>query len=141
VSFFSFLLFGSVVAVSGLFAVFFWPRVGKLTVPLILLFFLAVTGETDHARSLVYIMIKWRGDVQSGMGPWWGLWEYVSGLLPFGLLMWLGWEIDRRFPVRGSPPRPRCGKCGYDLTGNTSGTCPECGTPSKHVQGTADERQ
>ena len=22
-----------------------------------------------------------------------------------------------------------CGQCGYDLTGNTSGRCPECGTP------------
>jgi hypothetical protein len=24
-----------------------------------------------------------------------------------------------------------CGNCGYDLTGNTSGTCPECGTKTK----------
>ena len=24
---------------------------------------------------------------------------------------------------------PRCPSCGYDLTANTSGTCPECGTP------------
>ncbi len=23
----------------------------------------------------------------------------------------------------------RCGTCGYSLTGNVSGTCPECGTP------------
>lgn len=23
----------------------------------------------------------------------------------------------------------RCGKCGYDLTGNVCGRCPECGTP------------
>ena len=23
----------------------------------------------------------------------------------------------------------RCGRCGYDLTGNTSGVCPECGAP------------
>ena len=22
----------------------------------------------------------------------------------------------------------RCGKCGYNLTGNASGSCPECGT-------------
>jgi hypothetical protein len=26
--------------------------------------------------------------------------------------------------VRG----PSCAACGYDLTGNTSGVCPECGT-------------
>jgi hypothetical protein len=30
---------------------------------------------------------------------------------------------------RGDPPPPgHCVTCGYDLTGNTSGTCPECGT-------------
>ncbi|MBN1342282.1 MAG: hypothetical protein JXQ73_06360 [Phycisphaerae bacterium] len=33
------------------------------------------------------------------------------------------------------PSRPwlwagRCRKCGYDLTGNTSGRCPECGQPA-----------
>ena len=27
-------------------------------------------------------------------------------------------------PLRGDP---KCGSCGYNLTGNTSGTCPECG--------------
>jgi hypothetical protein len=24
-----------------------------------------------------------------------------------------------------------CLRCGYDLTGNVSGTCPECGTPAQ----------
>lgn len=33
------------------------------------------------------------------------------------------WWRDRRFP------RGRCQRCGYDLTGNVSGRCPECGTP------------
>jgi hypothetical protein len=26
-------------------------------------------------------------------------------------------------------PPGHCQKCGYDLTGNVSGRCPECGTP------------
>ena len=31
-------------------------------------------------------------------------------------------------------PRPgHCRRCGYDLTGNISGTCPECGTPSREA--------
>jgi hypothetical protein len=31
------------------------------------------------------------------------------------------WRLDRRRPAPGA-----C-RCGYDLTGNTSGRCPECG--------------
>ncbi|MBN2562781.1 MAG: hypothetical protein JXQ75_17800 [Phycisphaerae bacterium] len=30
---------------------------------------------------------------------------------------------------RSRPSPGRCQECGYDLTGNTSGICPECGTP------------
>ena len=35
---------------------------------------------------------------------------------------WLWWR-DRRYP------KGHCRSCGYNLTGNTSGVCPECGTP------------
>ena len=38
--------------------------------------------------------------------------------LPTALLFWL----DRRKPRPGF-----CATCGYDLTGNVSGVCPECG--------------
>ena len=38
--------------------------------------------------------------------------------LPTGILFWR----DRR-----RIPPGHCKKCGYDLTGNTSGRCPECG--------------
>jgi hypothetical protein len=38
------------------------------------------------------------------------------------LLLW----IPR---LRRRPPRGHCQACGYDLTGNVSGRCPECGTP------------
>ena len=34
------------------------------------------------------------------------------------------WMLDRR-----RIPAGHCRKCGYDLTGNVSGRCPECGTP------------
>ncbi len=35
------------------------------------------------------------------------------------------WQLDHRVPPG------YCKKCGYDLTGNVSGICPECGTPVK----------
>ena len=48
------------------------------------------------------------------------LWlPFLALLLPASLLWWL----DTR-------PRPGfCRRCDYDLTGNTTGRCPECGTP------------
>jgi hypothetical protein len=30
---------------------------------------------------------------------------------------------------RARPDTNACSSCGYSLTGNTSGVCPECGTP------------
>jgi len=32
--------------------------------------------------------------------------------------------------MRRPPPVGLCSACGYDLTGNTSGRCPECGRPA-----------
>ena len=59
-----------------------------------------------------------------------GEWCFVVPLwLPFGILAvptgYLFWR-DRRRPLPG-----HCGQCGYNLTGNTSGVCPECGTRAK----------
>src|SRR5262249_36280793 len=80
-------------------------------------------------------------------GDWWGIWwtdpypksaprlayvdpqqhEFrISSSLSVALcgiaLAWL-WLLDRRRPLPG-----HCRKCNYDLTGNTSGVCPECRT-------------
>lgn len=43
------------------------------------------------------------------------------GVLIFGLPTTILWYRDRRKPLRV------CRKCAYDLRGNTSGVCPECG--------------
>lgn len=48
--------------------------------------------------------------------PLWVPWVIVA--IPTALLFWL----DRR-----RIPSGYCKKCGYDLTGNVSGICPECG--------------
>ena len=70
-------------------------------------------------------------------------WRHVpSWVLPLAMLVacWLlGWSF--RKTIRQSLWRqlarrgvPCCASCGYDLTGNVCGVCPECGTK----RGTAD---
>ncbi len=44
------------------------------------------------------------------------------------------WYRDRR------PPKGHCQQCGYDLTGNVSGKCPECGVRRENRQDVVDER-
>ena len=45
-----------------------------------------------------------------------------AGLIVLTVPTWIGWRRTRHRP-HGS-----CRTCGYNLTGNTSGICPECGT-------------
>jgi hypothetical protein len=54
------------------------------------------------------------------MVPHWSLLLPLSALLLFRVVLLL--RSSR------SPSRSACEKCGYNLTGNTSGICPECGT-------------
>lgn len=50
------------------------------------------------------------------------LWmPFVLVGVPTGLLWWRDLRV----------PPGHCPNCGYDLTGNVSGVCPECGTPVK----------
>jgi uncharacterized paraquat-inducible protein A len=61
----------------------------------------------------------------------------LAGLLVMCVFgFWLRFQFLRRewraIAVNEQEDRRRrglCVKCGYDLTGNTSGVCPECGTP------------
>lgn len=50
----------------------------------------------------------------------------VTGFALFFLALWLFMcaALKIRPPLEGPP---RCRKCDYNLTGNTSGVCPECG--------------
>ncbi len=53
---------------------------------------------------------------------------WLPFLLPALPTSWLFWSDHRRRTRVG-----HCAMCGYDLTGNTSGKCPECGatTPAR----------
>jgi hypothetical protein len=68
--------------------------------------------------------------------PWLGL--HFAGVLEFGCyLFFMGFPLGpligmHLLVLSGSMPRHpagHCQRCGYNLTGNTSGICPECGTP------------
>ena len=49
----------------------------------------------------------------------------AAGLLCRAVPTWRArWEARWRYP------QGHCQTCGYNLTGNTSGVCPECGTPT-----------
>lgn len=65
--------------------------------------------------------IRWRQSIAGGgyrhiLLPLWIPFLLIA--IPTGLL----WYLDRRRILPG-----HCQKCGYNLTGNVSGICPECG--------------
>jgi hypothetical protein len=61
--------------------------------------------------------VRWDRSVQHVYIPLW------IPCLVVGSAAALLWWRDRRLPTG------HCQKCGYNLTGNVSGVCPECGTP------------
>ena len=51
------------------------------------------------------------------------VWQLVVAFLALPILL-VGWPAARRWRRRR---RGQCEACGYNLTGNVSGVCPECG--------------
>jgi hypothetical protein len=64
---------------------------------------------------------------------WWhwslrGPWVFYAILVGYALAFlpwWRARELEKRRDRRATG---RCAECGYDLHGNVSGVCPECGT-------------
>ena len=58
---------------------------------------------------------------------------HTLGLVGAGILLLAAFALEEWY--FGRAPRRRrlglCPNCGYNLTGNVSGICPECGTPTK----------
>ena len=59
-----------------------------------------------------------------------GMWGFVVGLflVPGGVSFLAARQFYLGIGKSIQPLTNRCSTCGYDLTGNTSGRCPECGT-------------
>lgn len=52
----------------------------------------------------------------------------LLNLLGLPVAFWLASNRSQKDATEGAPT---CMKCDYDLTGNVSGICPECGTPTE----------
>ena len=64
--------------------------------------------------------LPWSGTRSITAGSW--QFDIKPFVLLFGAAAVVLWLVERR-----CRPRPGRCACGYDLTGNTSGRCPECG--------------
>src|SRR4051812_42639250 len=81
-----------------------WPLIGT---------YLAMTGGAVATLSLVPHISSTLAVILGG------LWAtYTAALV---------WRL--RWIARRDHPIGHCDSCGYSLTGNVSGVCPECGTP------------
>ena len=77
-------------------------------------------GQIEFAQGE---LCRQMGDVFVTIVPLWP----ISAALGFAAVAF--WILDQR------PSQPgRCHKCGYDLTGNVSGRCPECGWRVKKAE-------
>jgi len=80
------------------------------------------------ATPALYLFIALAAGGVVETGPDGGMW--MLGLLVLTVtypITCLAFWIGRRKPDSNTPPK--CGKCGYNLTANENGICPECGTP------------
>jgi len=91
---------------------------------------------------VAYVVLIATGSVALTMRPWRGIGWYIGsvsiyiGLLSVAVFFVcvakgprLRWRTGPR--DAGNYPEGYCQQCGYDLTANRSGTCPECGAPCR----------
>lgn len=108
-----------------------WPWALGIADGMLLLFH----GENNPASPprgfLLLARANWNGQFPPLLGARaaWGT-SFDVALAPLGGIMagvaaFFWWRTARG---RRAGPEPRCTVCGYNLTGNISGRCPECGT-------------
>ncbi len=79
-------------------------------------------------------------------GEWWPIVSVSNRVLYIAFPFWLALALVGVptavlwWPVRRRKLPGHCQKCGYDLTGNVSGRCPECGEAVGQGLGDAQRR-
>lgn len=91
--------------------------------------------------TIVSVIILWRLAGQMFGSRWnpglpWGLIAVLLGVPGLAAIHLFERWFDRRVIARRIWPYlpDVCAGCGYNLTGNTSGTCPECGRAARQVE-------
>ncbi len=98
----------------------------------------AVNGPRTLAAAFLSVIVAtglfvlWDKLVASVPSRWSVYLLFILSLIGFGIAIWLTRrDIRRRLRAQLTKKGiPVCIPCGYDLTGNVTGRCPECGTPS-----------
>ncbi len=87
-------------------------------------------GFSRHGVAMIWTPAVTRGPMPRSPGV------YTTIRIPLWILLLITatatvvlWRLDRR-PLPG-----HCRQCGYNLTGNVSGKCPECGNPCRAEAG------
>ena len=107
-----------------------WAASTQLTVGLKTSYFslLIADGDLGIARTFWNDRNRffWRWE-RASVAQWSAISASSVVILPLWLFLGLAAVPTSFFWWRSRPRRGHCRKCGYDLTGNVSGRCPECG--------------
>ncbi len=96
----------------------------------------AVSGSRTRVAAFLSVVVAtglfvlWDKLVASVPSRWSAYILFALCLVGFGVAVWFTWQdIRRRLRAElAEKGVPICVPCGYNLTGNVSGVCPECGT-------------
>ena len=97
-----------------------------------------IPNIVDFATNLtVDVLAPWRGATVAFRFL---RYEFIDDLvgLAIGFYLFLGGKWIANLAVPSN--RPYCHECGYELTGNVTGVCPECGTPNAPGSQTSNAR-
>lgn len=93
-----------------------WFGGGRPTISPLLFFMMGAT----HAGWLMHVAIDWP-DRPNSIG------NLIVNSVYWPLIFSLVSIARHKWRMRNATDDPLCGACGYNLHGNTSGVCPECG--------------